>query len=293
VNNKTENEEKENDNNNNIIIRHVKYNSDNLFSSPRKKIKYKKIIKEVNKNIEQEKIFILRDIFFHDENYNYLVYDESLIFYKYNYYQDYIINVIKKFKIEKNENLTTFLIKNYENNSTVDLNENFNENKTSITLKSMKIEFTNLSDSSKKNISFQIPFSYLPLFAFNNFKYLKEFLIAIFKFNKTFDEITFEEGELINFLNNFEKFDFKNPTTKNLQKNIFKGNLHLDANDLNEKLNYKKATTTHIEILKKIRTVTETPHSTFKKNSVFHINNNNKNNINNNIKKNKNSLFNI
>ena len=286
VNNKTENEEKENDKNNNIIIRHVKYNSDNLFSSPRKKIKYKKIIKEVNKNIEQEKIFILRDIFFHDENYNYLVYDESLIFYKYNYYQDYIINVIKKFKIEKNENLTTFLVKNYENNSTVDLNENFNENKTSITLKSMKIEFTNLSDSSKKNISFQIPFSYLPLFAFNNFKYLKEFLIAIFKFNKTFDEITFEEGELINFLNNFEKFDFKNPTTKNLQKNIFKGNLHLDANDLNEKLNYKKATTTHIEILKKIRTVTETPHSTFKKNSVFHINNNNKNNINNNIKKN-------
>ena len=50
VNNKTENEsEKENDNN--LIIRHVKYNSDNLFSSPRKKIKFKKIIKEVNKNI--------------------------------------------------------------------------------------------------------------------------------------------------------------------------------------------------------------------------------------------------
>ena len=285
VNNKTnENEEKKNDENK-ISIKHVRYKSENLFSnSSRKKINFKKIIKNCNKNIEQEKIFILRDIFFYDENYNYLVYDESLIFYKYHYYQDYIINVIKKFKKEKNENLTTFLIKNYENNSNVDLNNNNNDiyNKTSILLKSMKIEFTNLSDSSKKNINFQIPFSYLPLFAFDNFKYLKEFLIAIFKFNKTFDEISFEEGELINFLNNFDKFEtLQKTTTKNDENNFLKRNLNLNEfNNLNDqKLNYKKSTTTHIEFLKKIKTVTETPHLTFKRNSLLNLNKEKKNNI--------------
>ena len=249
---------------NNLPIKHVRYKSENLFFS-RKKINYKKIIKNCNKNIEQEKIFILRDIFFYEENYNYLVYDESLIFYKYNYYQDYIINVIKKFKNEKNENLTTFLIKNFENNSNVDLNYNENnfENKTSILLKSMKIEFTNLSDSSKKNINFQIPFSYLPLFAFSNFKYLKEFLIAIFKFNQTFDEITFEEGELTNFLKNFDKFEsFHKTKTK-----ISKKNFNLEEFNLNEQ-NFKKSSTTHIELLKKIRTVAENPLSTFNRNSL-------------------------
>ena len=249
---------------NNLPIKHVRYKSENLFFS-RKKINYKKIIKNCNKNIEQEKIFILRDIFFYEENYNYLVYDESLIFYKYNYYQDYIINVIKKFKNEKNENLTTFLVKNFENNSNVDLNYNENnfENKTSILLKSMKIEFTNLSDSSKKNINFQIPFSYLPLFAFSNFKYLKEFLIAIFKFNQTFDEITFEEGELTNFLKNFDKFEsFHKTKTK-----ISKKNFNLEEFNLNEQ-NFKKSSTTHIELLKKFRTVAENPLSTFNRNSL-------------------------
>ena len=153
-----------------------------------------------------EKIKILRDIFFYDESYLNLNYDESEIFYKVNYYNEYIHSRISYFQVEKNKNYTNILKKDYFNYERIGKNNsNFyvtkeNETKINLTLKSMKIEFVNLTNKNIKNSIFNIPFSILPIFYYKNLENLKYLLIACFNFNENFDKIQFEEEGIYHLL---------------------------------------------------------------------------------------------
>ena len=179
--------------------------------------------------IEQEELFILRNNIFNDETYSNLKYDESEIFHKEIYYSNFIENYINKLKENKTENLTTFVKRNfYENN--YDLNDG--KIISSLKFKSMKIEFINLTNSSKKKISFQIPFTFLPIFYSNNMKTLKYVLLSIFKFSEDFEEINFEEEELYNLIKYANQYQFhkrkrtekieKKEEEENIKKLIFK-----------------------------------------------------------------------
>ena len=162
-----------------------------------------------------EKIKILRDIFFYDESYLNLNYDESEIFYKVNYYNEYIHSRISYFQLEKNKNYTNILKKDYFNYERIGKNNsNFyvtkeNETKINLTLKSMKIEFVNLTNKNKKNSIFNIPFSILPIFYYKNLENLKYLLIACFNFNENFDKIQFEEEGIYHLLEVCPEFSVK------------------------------------------------------------------------------------
>ena len=113
--------------------------------------------------IEQEELFILRNNIFNDETYSNLKYDESEIFHKEIYYSNFIENYINKLKENKTENLTTFVKRNfYENN--YDLNDG--KIISSLKFKSMKIEFINLTNSSKKKNIFSNSFYFFTYFLF-------------------------------------------------------------------------------------------------------------------------------
>ena len=162
-----------------------------------------------------EKIKILRDILFYDESYLNLNYDESEIFYKINYYNEYIHNRISYFNNEKNKNYTNILKKDYFNYERIGKkNSNFyvtkeNEMKINITLKSMKIEFVNLTNKNKKNSIFNIPFSILPIFYYKNLENLKYLLIACFNFNENFDKIQFDDEGIYHLLEVCPDFSIK------------------------------------------------------------------------------------
>ena len=162
-----------------------------------------------------EKIKILRDILFFDESYLDLNYDESEIFYKVNNYNEYVHSRISYFQKEKNKNFTNILKKDYFNYEGIgNYNSGFyvtkeNEMKINITLKSMKIEFVNLTNKNKKNTIFNIPFSILPIFYYKNLENLKYLLIACFNFNENFDKIQFDDEGIYHLLEVCPDFSIK------------------------------------------------------------------------------------
>ena len=160
------------------------------------------------KKVEQDKLFILRNNIFYDELYSNLEYDESEIFHKVSFYNKYIENYIENLKKNKTENLTTFVKRNYYDINNFDLIEDENTSVSSIMFKSMKIEFINQTEPSKEIISYEIPFTYLPVFYYNNMKNLKYVLLAVFKFSKDFDNISFENEEMYNLIKNSDQYDF-------------------------------------------------------------------------------------
>ncbi len=160
------------------------------------------------KKVEQDKLFILRNNIFYDELYSNLEYDESEIFHKVSFYNKFIENYIENLKENKTENLTTFVKRNYYDINNFDLIEDENTSVSSIMFKSMKIEFINQTDPSKEIISYEIPFTYLPVFYYNNMKNLKYVLLSVFKFSKDFDNISFENEEMYNLIKNSDQYDF-------------------------------------------------------------------------------------
>ena len=168
------------------------------------------------KKVEQDKLFILRNNIFYDELYSNLEYDESEIFHKGVYYNKFIQNYIENLKKNKTENLTTFVKRNFYDMNDFDLIEDENTCVSSIMFKSMKIEFINQTDPSKEIISYEIPFTYLPVFYYNNMKNLKYVLLSVFKFSKDFEKINFENDEMYNLIKNAQQYEFyKRKKTQN------------------------------------------------------------------------------
>ena len=124
---------------------------------------------------------------FYREQYDNLVYDESLIFNRVGEWQKYLAKVVEKFKREKsNDNLTQ------------SLSQVINDD-IKVTLSSIKIIF----EDSTNNITafdFTLPFALIPLFySYHNdneiqisIDEIKQILSLIVKFNSTYDRITIE-----------------------------------------------------------------------------------------------------
>ena len=190
---------KKNENKNNIYtITQKTISSRNVFSN--------RTIRHFSKNkIDEEKIFLLRNNIFYDESYDNYKYDESEIFHRTVYYNKYIENYIENLKKIKSENLTSFVKREfYKENlkkNTFSLCEN-EEIISSILFKSMKIIFINKNDKTKKPISFNIPFSYLPIFYFNNMRNVKYILLSCFKFSDDFEKVNFSEEDLYYLIRN-------------------------------------------------------------------------------------------
>ena len=137
---------------------------------------------------------------FYREQYDNLVYDESLIFNRVGEWQKYLAKVIEKFKREKsNDNLTQ------------SLSQVINDD-IKVTLSSIKIIF----EDSTNNITafdFTLPFALIPLFySYHNdneiqisIDEIKQILSLIVKFNSTYDRITIDDKEIFNFLQDKER----------------------------------------------------------------------------------------
>ena len=195
---------KKNENKNNIYtITQKTISSRNVFSN--------RTIRHFSKNkIDEEKIFLLRNNIFYDESYNDYKYDESEIFHREIFYNKYIINYIQQLKNTKTDNLTTHLERKfYKENINKNIFQTFENDEiiSSILFKSMKISFINQTNKNKKPISFSIPFSYLPLFYYNNMRNIKYILLSCFKFSKDFENIFFNEDDLYYLINNSEQYE--------------------------------------------------------------------------------------
>jgi hypothetical protein len=232
TNNDSENQEIKNINNkinlSNLLITNNNNKNNKTFSRPKSAfntINLNKFNLQKPSLKGQEKINILRDILFYDQSYLNLNYDESEIFYKINYYNEFVHNKILFFQKEKNKNLTSFLKKDYFNYEPIgNFNSNFykskeNEMKINMTLKSMKIEFVNLTNKNKKNIIFNIPFSILPIFYYKNLDNLKFLLIACFNFNEEFDKIEFDDEGIYHLLDVCPEFSYKVTKKNNNNEN--------------------------------------------------------------------------
>ena len=196
---------KKKDNKNNFLtIRQKTISSRNLISN-------KTIRNFSNNKIDEDKIFLLRNNIFYDETYNDYKYDESEIFHRQTIYNKYIINYIEQLKKTKTDNLTTNLervfYKENINSNYFQSSEN-DEIVSSILFKSMKISFINQTNKNKKPISFDIPFSYLPIFYYNNMRNIKYILLSCFKFSKDFENIFFNEDDLYYLIKNSEQYEF-------------------------------------------------------------------------------------
>ena len=171
--------------------------------------------------------FILYD----DDNYSKLKYDEEKIFTRLNHqlvnkYQKYINEKIDYLKENENLNLTDKLYKSFEEE----------ENSFKINLKSMKLSFYNLTDKTKKPIKFYFPFTYLPLFYFNDFYIFKYILLSLIQFDEKQETITLNEEKLKLFLQTSHYFKKKS----NLKHVSVKLNLSFNIFDNNEKLKNDK-----------------------------------------------------
>ena len=182
---------------------------------------YKRKKNYSNNKFDDDKLFLLRNNIFYDESYDNYKYDESEIFHRTVYYNKYIENYIENLKKIKSENLTSFVKREfYKENlkkNTFSLCEN-EEIISSILFKSMKIIFINKNDKTKKPISFNIPFSYLPIFYFNNMRNVKYILLSCFKFSDDFEKVNFSEEDLYYLIRNSIQYQYyRKKTTSNLQ----------------------------------------------------------------------------
>ena len=188
---------------------------------------------------ERDEIFILRNNIFYDESYSNLKYDESEIFNKEVYYNKFIKSYIEKIKIKKTENFTSCVQRNFYKENIFDSKDNTQTKITSsIEFKSMIIKFIN-QNNPKKIFSFEIPFSYLPIFYFNNMENLKFIILSIFKFSDDFENVYFDEDELYNLIQKSEKFKFtrkknEKKETLNDKENINRVMFKLETNIFNE-----------------------------------------------------------
>ena len=215
--------------NNFYTIRKKTISSRNVFSN-------KTIRNFSNNKLDEDKIFLLRNNIFYDETYNDNKYDESEIFHRQIFYNKYIINYIEQLKTIKTENLTTFVERDFykENlNKTFFQSSENDEIISSILFKSMKISFINQTDKNKKPISFDIPFTYLPLFYFNNMRNIKYILLSCFKFSKNFENIFFNEDDLYNLIKNSEQFEcFHKKKTIKIEETKINDEKYAKINDM-------------------------------------------------------------
>ena len=177
-------------------------------------------------NNNNNNLFVLSDIFFHDERYNSLVYNEYDIFHESTHQLNgaFIKERIEYYKSSKNENKTDELTRIFNNLNEYDIESN-SYSEISLTLKSLQITFTNISnewfekENNKTNInnnkvyskiSFQLPLALLPLFYFKDFEMFKYILLSMISFENqnTFETFTINEEKLHNFLKKSEKFRF-------------------------------------------------------------------------------------
>ena len=212
----------------------MKISSNDLRNENKKKMKLSKKFnlnffnkKHLNFKTENNKINCFSDTFilYDDENYSKLKYDEKKIFTRLNHqlvnkYKKYINEKINYLKKNENLNLTDKLYKSFEDE----------EISLKINLKSMKLSFNNLTDKTKKSIKFYFPFTYLPLFYFNDFQVFKYILLSLIQFDEKQETITLNEEKLREFLQTSHYFKKKS----NLKHISVKLNLSLNEIENNE-----------------------------------------------------------
>ncbi len=145
-------------------------------------------------------------------------YDESKIFNKKKYYDEFIKNKIIELKNnKKNENLTDFFEKKFEDEK---------DNNIIINLNSIKIKFISEDKNNPLKLEFNLPFSLLPIFYFKEVistTDIKKIIALIVKFkDKNFNKIEINEKPIFNYINNI---DFNINKNNNDNNNNFYDNI--------------------------------------------------------------------
>ena len=128
---------------------------------------------------------------------------------KKKYYDEYIKNKVIEFtNNQKNENLTDFLEKTFEDEK---------DGQITINLSSLKIRFINEDKNSPLKFEYNLPFSLLPIFYCKEITIsdIKKIIALIVNFkNKNFDQIEIKEKPIFNYLNNID-FNLNNNNENN------------------------------------------------------------------------------
>jgi hypothetical protein len=163
---------------------HIKNKSSLISLEPEHKIG--KYYKNNPINVFKSKM----DIF---DNYNVsLCYENNTIF-NFENYNKVIKKKIEELKLNKNQNLTFYLNKNFKN--------------ISLYLHSMSIEFINKTDKSVENIQFSLPFALLPVFYYSNIETFKLILAAIIRFDDELKKIIIKDDNMYYLLNTLKEFE--------------------------------------------------------------------------------------
>ena len=192
-------------------------------------------IKYLNKSNANTIENITKIIFSENEHYNYLNYDETQIFSKLNSslkdkYMKYIFERINYLKNNENTNFTNLLTKKYESK----------ENNFSLQLESIEIKFVNITKEEEEPIIFLLPFTYIPLFYYQNFYIFKYILLSLFVFKDNFNSIIINEKNLKKFLK--ISYLFKNngiTNTLNALFNNIKSIIHEEDLEIKEQKQLK------------------------------------------------------
>lgn len=201
-----------------------------ITEKPKKRTNRPASAADGNAPMLKESIFILRDILFPDERYDFLKYDESEIYHKPQYYENFIHNKLlsMKTKLERGRNnsrtnkefsSSSFFINNNSNNTnsgisrvqramSSSLSHNFDTPKGKIELKlfSVKLSVTSMdANKGKPPLEFEVPFEYVPIFFLEDFETVKEILLSIVKFD--FGEISIRLENFQSLLDNLISAD--------------------------------------------------------------------------------------
>jgi len=181
-----------------------------------------------------------KDIFFNNDDYKNLSYDNKNIFSNKEKYFDLIKNLIENLKKDKNVDYskqTCTFEKNYEFGKS--------KKKMNLIFKSLSISFEDLNKSNKKdfknkNPEIILPFVLLPIFYYKGEELFKKLLTSIIKFDENYEKVEFNFNNLSSFINNNNEFNNINEEDKNIKSN---DNLPLiqpkeQINQLDNKDNY-------------------------------------------------------
>ena len=142
----------------------------------------------------------------------------------------YIFERINYLKNNENTNFTNLLTKKYESK----------ENNFSLQLESIEIKFVNITKEEEEPIIFLLPFTYIPLFYYQNFYIFKYILLSLFEFKDNFNSIIINEKNLKKFLK--ISYLFKNngiTNTLNALFNNIKSILHEEDFEIKEQKQLK------------------------------------------------------
>ena len=141
-------------------------------------------------------------LFFVDNDYSFLKYNEKEIYKSKIIYDNIIKEKIDYFKKNKNKNLTINLEKNLS----------FGKYKKNINLvfNSLIITFKDMSlpkNFNEKNINIEFPFALLPIFYYKGYHAFIKFLSVVIKIENNFQKIIFNESKISEALNDLLDFD--------------------------------------------------------------------------------------